>query len=310
MADATPRVSFALPVRNGGDKIRRCLDSLLAQDFEDFEIVISDNASTDGTQDVIREYAARDSRVRPFLNERDVGQIENFNRVVHIARGEYFRWIGADDWIEPEYASSCIAILDHDPGAIAVTNFIRIYVDDKPTRSDEYFGELLESERPERRFTRMLWTFHAGDSIYEPLYSMIRRSVLLSTSLVRMMVKADRILASELSLLGRFHHHHACLTHRWKPSGVTVHSEEYLKRYRPDRSAELQSTPWRQARVLMSVIRDAPLTTRQRLVCMKAVVMFFFKASRRDARRRFRRRRGELRRALARILGRFRAPVR
>jgi hypothetical protein len=310
MADGTPRVSFALPVRNGGEAMRRCLDSLLAQDFENFEVVISDNASTDGTQDVIREYAARDSRIRPFLNEQDVGQIENFNRVVHLARGEYFRWIGAEDWLEPNYASSCVDILDHDPGAIVVTNFFRIHVDGGASRYQEYRGELLESERPERRFARMLWSFHAGDSLYEPLYSMIRRSALLETSLIRMMVKADRILAAELSLAGRFHHHPACLAHRWKPTGETVHSEKYLRRYRPDRSAELQSNAWRQFRELTSIAWSTPLTTRQRLVCLRAAIAFFFKEAYRDSRRRSRLIRNSLRGALERTSERPRTPTR
>jgi hypothetical protein len=310
MASDVPRVSFALPVRNGGEAIRRCLDSLLAQDFEDYEIVISDNASSDGTQDVIREYAARDSRIRPFLNEQDVGQIENFNRVVHLARGEYFRWIGAEDWLEPDYASSCVAVLDRDRGAIVVTNFFRIHLDGGVSRYQEYHGELLESERPERRFARMLWSFHAGASLYEPLYSLIRRSTLLETSLIQMMVKADRILAAELSLAGRFHHHRACLAHRWKPTGETVHSEKYLRRYRPDHSAALQSNPWRQFRALISIVWRTPLSTRQRMVCLRAAILFLAKESNRDSKRRLRRFRDRLRGTIERISGRPQAPTR
>ena len=175
MSDTTPKVSFGLPVRNGANAISRCLDSLLAQDLTDIEVLVSDNASTDGTQDILREYAARDARIRLILNEQDVGQIENFNGVVRESRGEYFRWIGAEDWLEPSYASECSRVLDEDPGAIVVTNYFRIHHDGGGTRYQEYEGELLESERPERRFTRMLWTFYAGDALYEPLYALIRR---------------------------------------------------------------------------------------------------------------------------------------
>ncbi|MGA9263256.1 MAG: glycosyltransferase family A protein, partial [Desulfobacterales bacterium] len=97
-----PRVSFAIPVRNGERFLGRALDSLLAQDFDDFEIVVCDNASTDKTIEVMRRYAERDPRVRCILNEEDIGQIENFNRVYELSRGEFFRWMGADDWLEPE----------------------------------------------------------------------------------------------------------------------------------------------------------------------------------------------------------------
>ena len=99
MPEPPPRVSFGLPVRNEEKCIRRCLDSILAQTFTDFEVVVCDNASTDGTRKILEKYAARDSRVRLFLNEENIGQIENCNLVVRVSRGEYFSWIGANDWL-------------------------------------------------------------------------------------------------------------------------------------------------------------------------------------------------------------------
>ena len=279
MSEKRPKVTFGLPVRNGAKAISRCLDSLLAQDLEDIEILVSDNASTDGTQDIIRSYAARDPRVKPLLSEKDVGQIENFNRLVRMARGEYIRWIGSEDWLEPEYASRCAAVLDANPVAIVVTNFIRIHVDNGKTRYSEYRGELLESEKPEKRFRRLIWTFRAGDATYEPLYALIRRDVLANTTLFRMMVKADRILAAELCLIGPFIQLEECLAHRWKPLGESVHSEKYLRRYRPENFEELQSNAWRQFRALMSVISEAPLSTSQKLQCQWAAFGFFLKES-------------------------------
>jgi len=270
-----PRVSFGLPVRNGGEPIRRCLDSLLAQDFEDIEILVSDNASDDGTQDVLREYSGRDSRIRLFMNETDVGQIENFNCLVRRARGEFFRWIGAEDWLEPQYATRCLAVFEEDPGAIVVTSFFRIHYDGGESRYHEYYGELLESPRPARRLQRLIWSFNAGDATYEPLYSLIRRDVLERTALIRMMVKADRILAVELALAGRFRQLNECLAHRWKPMAESVHSAKYLHRYRPERSNELQSGPWRQFRVILSVILASQLSKIEKLRCMPLALLFF-----------------------------------
>ncbi|MBW8017913.1 MAG: glycosyltransferase family 2 protein [Planctomycetes bacterium] len=288
MTEERPKVTFGLPVRNGAKAIRRCLDSLLAQDLEGIEILVSDNASTDGTQDIVRSYAARDARIKPLLNEKDVGQIENFNRVVRLGRGEYFRWIGAEDWLEPNYASRCAGVLDQHPEAINVTTFFRIHFDSGESRYAEYRGELLESRKPEERFRRMLWTFHAGDATYEPLYALMRRDVLENTALIRMMVKADRILAAELSLLGPFIQLEECLAHRWKPQGATVHSAKYLKRYRPGNSGELQSNPWRQTRTLVSVVSQAPLSISQRLRCHSATFGFLITESRIHLRNRFR----------------------
>ena len=81
-ARGTPRVSVGVPVYNGERFIRQTLDSLVDQSFKDLEIVISDNASTDGTAAICEEYARRDDRIRYVRNERNVGLAKNFNRVV------------------------------------------------------------------------------------------------------------------------------------------------------------------------------------------------------------------------------------
>ncbi len=277
MPEARPRVSFGLPVRNGEDDIGHCLDSLLSQDIADLEVVVSDNASTDRTPEILREYARRDSRVRPFFNSVNVGQIENFNRVVHLARGQYFRWIGAEDWLEQHYASRCVEALDADPDAIAVTNYVRIHVEGGEVQYQEYQGELLESEKPETRFARMLWTFHAGAALYEPLYCLIRRDVLERTGLIRMMTRADALLAAELSLLGRYQHVRECLAHRWKPAVIDTHALSTLRRYRPSNPHELRASPLRLFRGFTSIVRASPLVPRQRFRCYLACVVFLIK---------------------------------
>ncbi len=272
-----PRLSFGLPVYNGAESIRRCLDSLLSQDFLDLEVVVCDNASTDGTASIIREYAERDSRVRPFFNEANIGQIENCNRVARLSRGTYFRWIGVEDWIEPNYASRSVDALDADQGAIVATTYVMIHRSDGQIRHAAYKGELLESERPERRFARMIWTFHAGDAVYEPLYSTMRRSTLLGTGLLRVMVKADRVLAADLGLRGRFVHLPEALAHRWKPTDLDVQSEPIRRRYHPTGFDELPMGAWVQLGALLSVIRKAPLTRSQELRCLISAMRFYAK---------------------------------
>jgi glycosyltransferase involved in cell wall biosynthesis len=170
MSDAegnTPTISFGLPVCNEKDAIRRCLDSILRQDFFDLEVVVCDNGSTDGTREILKSYASRDPRVRVFLNTENIGQIANFNRVFELARGKYFRWIGGHDWIEPACASACIAALEAEPRAIAATMDFTIETDLGYTKCEVFRGERLESEFPSRRLSRLLWFFHAGDGLYD-----------------------------------------------------------------------------------------------------------------------------------------------
>jgi glycosyltransferase involved in cell wall biosynthesis len=88
----TPRVSVGLPVRNGANYLREALDSLLSQTLADFELVIGDNASTDGTEAICREFAARDDRVRYVRHDTDIGAPRNFNFVFPESQAPYFRW--------------------------------------------------------------------------------------------------------------------------------------------------------------------------------------------------------------------------
>jgi len=110
-----PRMSIGLPVFNGGRFLKDTVDSVLAQTFDDFELIISDNASTDDTEEIARAYAARDQRVRYFRNEANLGAAKNFNRVFELARGEYFKWTAHDDICAPSFLLRCIEVLDRDP---------------------------------------------------------------------------------------------------------------------------------------------------------------------------------------------------
>src|SRR5215218_525857 len=112
--DKRPAASVGVPVYNGEEFLAPALDAILAQDYADFELIISDNASTDGTQEIARQYAARDPRVRYSRNETNIGAVGNFNRVFALSTGKYFMWAGAHDLRHPSMLSRCIAVLEED----------------------------------------------------------------------------------------------------------------------------------------------------------------------------------------------------
>ena len=103
---AHPRVSIGLPVYNGELFLENALDSILSQTYSDFELIISDNASDDKTEEICRSYAARDKRVRYSRNAHNLGAAPNYNRVYHLARGRYFKWASHDDVLAPEFLIS------------------------------------------------------------------------------------------------------------------------------------------------------------------------------------------------------------
>src|SRR5919109_5205949 len=170
-----PVLSVGLAVRNGREVVGRCIESVLSQDFADLELIVSDNASDDGTVETVEDYARMDPRVRLSINPVDIGSHENMNRVLVAARGKYFRWISADDWLEPGCLSACVRALEREPDAIGVTTWFTIHTPNGSERYEEYPGEFPTSPDPARRFERMLWFFHAGDDArYDPIYGMYR----------------------------------------------------------------------------------------------------------------------------------------
>jgi hypothetical protein len=115
---AVPRLSIGLPVHNGARFLAAALDSLLGQTWGDFELIISDNASSDATPEICRAYAARDPRVRYARSEENRGAAWNFNRAFELGRGELFKWTAHDDLYAPEFLERCIAVLDQHPDVV------------------------------------------------------------------------------------------------------------------------------------------------------------------------------------------------
>src|SRR5689334_21549127 len=94
-----PLVSIGLPVRNGAETLDSVIRSVLAQDYENLELVISDNCSTDGTEELCRQWSARDRRVVYFRQPTNVGLLNNFVHVTRLAKGAFLRLVGDDDWL-------------------------------------------------------------------------------------------------------------------------------------------------------------------------------------------------------------------
>lgn len=197
-----PRVSVGLPVRNGERFLRAALDSVLGQTFDDLELVISDNASTDGTAAICEEYVALDPRVRYHRSPRDIGPAENFNTVFRESGGELFKWTAADDVSDPDYIRSAVAQLDADDRAVACYGRTAI-VDDRGAviRMDDYELE-LDAAAPADRLRALVRADHRRHGAHE-LYGVIRSDALRRTRLHSPHVRSDSIALVELCLQGK-----------------------------------------------------------------------------------------------------------
>ena len=124
------RLSIGMPVYNGERYLAEAFDCFLAQTFQDFEIVVCDNASTDHTAEICRSYAERDPRIRYYRNEKNLGAIPNFNRVFELSQSPLFKWAAHDDLYHPRYLETCIRILDENPDVI-LAHSKTAFVDDR-----------------------------------------------------------------------------------------------------------------------------------------------------------------------------------
>lgn len=199
-ASSRPRVFIGMPVFNGARFLARAIDSLLAQTFADFTLLISDNSSTDDTQQICKHYVSIDSRVRYVLQPTNIGAPRNWNFVAEQAHGDYFKWATANDECAPAMVELCVQALDNDNTAVLCQGRTCL-VDEESGRRHEYAGDLaLLDSRPSKR----LRTLFLQLGLNNGQSGLLRLSALRQTGFERQYRGGDYALMAELALRGRF----------------------------------------------------------------------------------------------------------
>jgi glycosyltransferase involved in cell wall biosynthesis len=195
-----PLVSIGVPVFNGESKLSLALDSLLDQDYPNLEIVISDNASTDSTQDICQKYALKNSCIKYSRSEKNLGVVWNFNRVFELATGKYFVWAAYDDQREKSFVSACVEGLEKDPEAVLCQSHVEIFAEGREnilcaTHLDSFEGVVGLVER------------YRETLIHVPavaIYGLMRSSAMRKTRMFRKTMGTDLAFIQDLSLYGNF----------------------------------------------------------------------------------------------------------
>ena len=277
MSTALPKLAVGLPVYNGERYLGRAIESYLGQTFGDFELVISDNASTDATADICRDYAARDRRIRYLRNERNLGAGPNLNRVYELSRPTpFFKWTAADDTYAPTYLERCVAALEQDPSAVLCHTRATVigergepvrvvggprghyaagsepdpggsasgHAEGSPSaavRWDDHYDcpRRLGSVSPAERFREVL--LHTRRCF--EIWGVMRRDGIARTHLHESYYGSDKVMLSALALAGRF---------------VEVPEVLYFRRHHAGSSDSIRSARARQAWM------DTRLTARRR----------------------------------------------
>jgi glycosyltransferase involved in cell wall biosynthesis len=267
---AAPRVGIGMPVYNAQRYLREAIESALAQTMGDLELVISDNASTDATQDICRGYASRDPRVRYVRNETNLGVVANFNLAFTRTRAPYFKWAAYDDLHAPDYLERCLPVLDDDPRLVVVHSLTRS-IDDSGRDCGEFPAtHRLDCPHAPERFRRMIWT----DS-FPPIWGLMRADAVRRTHLFEPYMGSDRNFLAELLMRGPVAYVPENLFFlREHPGSYTSSVKDYYQRlswYAPDR----RIPSWMQVPVTaqgyLGAVYRAPLSWSDKVACCRHV---------------------------------------
>jgi glycosyltransferase involved in cell wall biosynthesis len=262
-----PSVSIGMPVFNGEKYIEAALDSILVQTYSDFELIISDNASTDRTGEICEAYTAKDRRVRYCRSNENLGGVRNYNRAFALSTGEYFKWAAHDDVIGPDFLSRCVQVLDDKPDV--VLSFPRAkLIDEQGMAIGDYDVRLrTDSATPHVRFHDLIWVRHWCLQVF----GLIRRKALELTPLHGCYASSDRVLLVQLALLGPFYEVPEPLffwrRYSQQPSTLVYDLHAYTAWFNPTKKGRFQAPASKLVLEHFRAVRDAPVSRSVRVRC-------------------------------------------
>jgi glycosyltransferase involved in cell wall biosynthesis len=260
-----PRVSIAIPTYNCAAYIAQSVESLLGQTYGDFELVISDNASNDGTEDICRRYAAVDKRVRYVRRTENIGGPGNFRYVFSLCSGEYHKWSTADDYWHPSFLQEAVAVLDERRDVVLCHPRARLIDAEGNTLSDYDEKLHLMDDSPRVRFRKLydligLCNAHLG---------LIRRAAMQRTHLIAAHKASDVDFLGELALIGKLYLlpevRFFRRFHEESSSWARKSAEHQQRYYDPLSRSKLSLDTWRRLRFQWGMVWRGPIGLSERL---------------------------------------------
>ncbi len=264
---SAPTLTIGVPVYNMATYLEEAVESVLAQSFRDLELIISDNASTDGTEAIGRALAARDPRVTYRRNAKNVGLVANNNLLVPLARGRLFKWANADDVLRPGYLERCVAALDADPSVVLAypqTDFVD--GDGAPLDLTDSGWHLVSDDPSER----LLFAILAGHYMNASM-GVIRTDALRRTRLLPRYAGGDYRMMAELSLLGKFVEIPERLFVRRIHKGASVGNignAGWMRTYLSGSRPGMRGPYWRLCRDHAGIVMRAPIPAARKAVLL------------------------------------------
>lgn len=293
--ETCPRLSVGIPVYNAERFVEQGIRSILNQTYTDFELILSDNASTDRTAEICQDFAAQDRRIRFYRSETNKGGGWNHNRVLELAKGAYFKWQSNDDLCDPSMIEKCVGALDSDPRAVLAHP--RTTIIDESGDVVEHYPLELRTDGPDvaTRFSDLVMSYH---QCYQ-IYGVIRRSVLEKTGPMGNFVHGDGILLANLALYGPyakipeylfFSRRHSKQSSQTAPSRLKgrrlrltsrVNGMPCTEWWNPAKRRALTFPQWRQLAEYVRMINRSPMGIDDRLRCHAVTVRWVARDRRR-----------------------------
>lgn len=289
-----PRISVGVPVRNGAAYLQEALDAILAQTYQDFELIISDNGSKDRTAEICQDAARLDRRIRYYRQNSVLPPAENHNFVLHRAKAEFFKWNCHDDTCAPLFLERCLEALQANGAAVLAYPQATI-IDTESREVEEYSYPLRTAHpRPRVRFGSVLRADHRRFAGFE-IYGLIRRRALAAVPDMGNYVSADRVLLARLALQGRFlevpdrlffSREHDQRSVRTLPAGISP-DRRWLRRiigvgalpplewWDPSKARRINFPEWRLIREYYASVSRAPLSAGEKAACWLEVLHWF-----------------------------------
>lgn len=249
----------------------------MSQSFDDIELIISDNGSTDGTEIICKQYSLRDRRVRYLRSNHNHGAAWNFNVVFTSSTGEFFKWASCDDICGQSFFSECVGALERDPSAVlAFPGTMKI------SESGDVIGPYKDtlntsSFAPSDRFKELVLSNHACFQIF----GVARRSALEKTSLIGGYSGSDRVLLAEISLYGRFIEIDNPLFMRRSHPGASCrlypNPRERTSWFDTSRAGRLNMSGWRMFKEYTLAILRSPICNMEKVRCLQQMVVWLSK---------------------------------
>ena len=263
-----PKISVAMPVYNCEKYVAQSLESLLGQTYGDFELLISDNASTDGTEEVCRRYVAVDKRVRYIRRTENIGGPGNFRHVFSLCSGAYHKWSTADDYWHPAFLEEAVAVLDQNPDVVLCYPKTRLVDAEGATLSDYNDMLHLVDASPRVRFRELYRLI----GLCNAQLGLIRREAMLKTRLIARHHASDADFLGELALLGKFWLlAEVRFFRRFHPessSWTRADAEQQRKFYEPGSKVDRGMHTWRRILFQYDMVWRSPVELADKLALM------------------------------------------